>query len=102
MGTGRGNEGATRRAVAERCGGCCERCGRWGYSVHHRWKRGQGGPWSGSNCVALCGSGTTGCHGWVESHPDLAEIDGWHVRPWRNPADVPIRLFTGELVWLSD
>lgn len=98
---------AVRAEVHARSGMCCERCGSslvWGGGeMHHRRPRKMGGssvPETNlpSNLVDLC----SGCHGWVESHPDLAEVDGWHVRPWRNPADVPIRLFTGELVWLSD
>jgi hypothetical protein len=36
----------------------------------------------------LCGSGTTGCHGWVEENPDTAGEFGWHVRPWQQPCDI--------------
>ena len=59
--------------------------------MHHRVKRGQGGAWCPSNIVAVCGSGTTGCHGWIEHHPDAAEGAGFHVRPWCNPALTAIR-----------
>lgn len=31
------------------------------------------------NLVALCGSGTTGCHGWIESHRELALAQGWLI-----------------------
>ena len=58
--------------------------------MHHRKKRGQGGPWSPENIVAVCGDGTRGCHGWCESHPDAASADGFHVRPWEDPAATPI------------
>jgi hypothetical protein len=30
--------------------------------------------------VVLCGSGVTGCHGWVETHRQDAYGDGWLVR----------------------
>lgn len=33
-----------------------------------------------SNLLTLCGSGTTGCHGWIEHHPTYAEDHGWSVR----------------------
>jgi hypothetical protein len=43
------------------------------------------------NGVPLCGSGTTGCHGWAEHHPILAELLGWRLasgseygEPWWN------------------
>lgn len=43
-----------------------------------------GSRWPGvnlpGNLLTLCGSGTTGCHGWVESHPTWAEAHGWSVR----------------------
>lgn len=31
------------------------------------------------NGVPLCGSGTTGCHGWCEAHPVDAELLGWRL-----------------------
>lgn len=46
----------------------CVRCGRPAESWHHRVAEGRGGPTDPWNCVPLCGSGTTGCHGWVEHH----------------------------------
>lgn len=44
----------------------CVRCGRRAAGWHHRVAEGRGGPTDRWNCVPLCGSGTTGCHGWVE------------------------------------
>lgn len=32
-----------------------------------------------SNLLTLCGSGTTGCHGWVEHHPTWAKAHGWSI-----------------------
>lgn len=58
--------------------------------MHHRLKRGQGGIWSPENIVAVCGDGVTGCHGLFEHYPDKAAALGWHVRPWLNPAQVPL------------
>lgn len=70
----------TVATVWERDMGMCVRCyayifgdrGR-GWSLHHRRPRGSGGTslkWVNlpANLILLCGSGTTGCHGWVESH----------------------------------
>lgn len=85
------NEKLCRKVVKERSEGFCERCCRSGaLSMHHRKKRGQGGPWSPENIVAVCGSGTTGCHGWIEHNPDAAASEGFHVRPWQEPAEVPL------------
>ena len=43
----------------------------FGWSMHHRKPKGMGGTAdrslsSPANALTLCGSGTTGCHGWVE------------------------------------
>jgi len=59
--------------------------------MHHRKKRSHGGLWGPENIIAVCGSGTTGCHGWIEHHPDAAADTGFHVRPWENPAETRIR-----------
>lgn len=69
--------------------------------MHHRKKRGQGGPWSPENIVAVCGSGTTGCHGWIEGHPNAAAETGFHVRPWQDPAQIPV-LYRGSKHVLLD
>src|ERR1700744_2935226 len=97
------NEKACREGVLERSQGRCERCGKRAYlTVHHRLKRSHGGPWSLSNCVALDGSGTTGCHGWVESHPNDAHATGWHVRPWESAEEMPVLLHGKSWVRLSN
>ena len=80
----------------DRAGAFCERCGVYasvrGLTLHHRVKRSQGGKWSPENIVALCGHGTTpgGCHAWVEHHPNDAEKQGYHVRPWNDPLETPL------------
>lgn len=66
--------------------------------MHHRRKRSAGGKWVPSCVVALCGDGCRGCHGWVEANPNEAEAQGWHVRPWQDPAEIPV-LWHGE-AWL--
>ncbi|ASR87451.1 HNH endonuclease [Mycobacterium phage Lewan] len=85
------SEKKCRQILKVRSEGFCERCTRWGnLTLHHRQKRSQGGLWTAENCVLVCGHGTTGCHGWIEHHPAQAETQGWHVRPWQNPADIPL------------
>lgn len=84
-----------RKVVRERSMALCEgqavgACIGVPLSWSHRVPRGQGGTWSGSNGLDLCGSGTTGCHGWVESHPAAATALGWRVQSWRNPLMVPV------------
>jgi hypothetical protein len=82
-----------RRIVETRCGGRCERCGTAGYTVHHRRKRSQGGTWDPSNLLALCGSGTTGCHGWVEANPAAAMELGFWLSNGETSADTAVWLW---------
>ena len=74
----------SKRAALERQGWHCLRCGTnihdpscWpGRSGHHRQLRRAADPdvrHSPANIVELCGSGTTGCHGWVHQHVAEAE-----------------------------
>jgi hypothetical protein len=60
------------------------------WSAHHRKPRGRGGDNSPSNIVALCGSGTTGCHGFVESYRAEAYVKGWLVHTHHDPVRVPV------------
>ena len=88
-------EREAREAVQKRSHGMCERCGGFGSNIHHRRPRGMGGtstPEDPTNLVMLCGSGTTGCHGWVESYRAKAWEQGWLVprRDPREPTDVPV------------
>ena len=89
------NEAQCRKLVRKRANEMCERCGNTsrGLTLHHRRKRSQGGAWSPVNCVALCGHGTTpnGCHSWVEHNPNDAEWEGFHVRPWQDPAAIAVK-----------
>lgn len=43
-----------------------------------------------SNLMLLCGSGTTGCHGWVESHRAVALEEGFLLHAEQDPAEVPV------------
>jgi len=100
---------ATVDTVRRRSQNRCERCGtddalRW--SLHHRKPRGMGGSKdpainSPANIVLLCGSGTTGCHGWIESHRAEAYTDGLLVYRIDDPAEMEVRLRYGT-VFLDD
>jgi hypothetical protein len=85
-----------RRVVIERARDRCEKCGHlidaYDFSVHHRRPRGMGGskdPATNmpSNLMLLCGSGTTGCHGWVESNRSDALLMGFLVSQGHAPGN---------------
>ena len=91
----------------------CMRCGRnlhdptvWpGRSGHHRQLRRRANPTMRdlpSNIVELCGSGTTGCHGWTHADPAEAERFGYIIPSWRDPLNAPIRDWNGDWWWLLD
>lgn len=100
-----------RAAVSTRDEWTCQRCGKHagviGASIHHRKGR---QPYDGfdpnslSNLVTLCGSGTTGCHGWVTEHPAEAYATGWAVRRLGNdhPDEVPMQRLDGTWLLLED
>lgn len=95
------------RLVRERDGHVCVRCGT-GYSLttQHRVSRGMGGtrqPWVNlpANLITLCGSGTTGCHGWVEANPREAMRLGLAVSRYADPQTVPVHTWRG-LLWLRN
>lgn len=101
---------AIREALLERDAWLCVRCGVpvrgrvW--SPQHRRPAGSGGssdPELSSlwNLLTLCGSPTTGCHGWVETHRADSYDTGWLVHSWQKPSEVPV-LLHGELSWLTE
>lgn len=96
------SEKKTRALVNERSDGLCERCSCPGHSIHHRLKLSQGGPWSASNCVRLCGDGVRLCHGWVEHNPDAARAEGFHVRSFEDPKTIPVNSIHGRVLLLDD
>lgn len=89
-----------RELVRARAGSSCERCGmalRTG-NIHHRKPRGMGGTTdpaanSPANLMLVCGSGTTGCHGWIESHRQEALTEGWLVPRTADPEGSPVRVW---------
>lgn len=109
---GTGFDPAVVDAILERDGYLCARCGGalWGerglnYSIQHRRARGSGGTERPDtnlpqNGLALCGSGTTGCHGHVESHRDEARDNGWAVRLNKDPLRVAVTHFLHGRVFL--
>lgn len=73
-------------------------CGTPSTNTHHRTPRGMGGskdPRLGlpSNLLRVCGTGITGCHGWIESNRSVAATLGFLVRRGIPPTDVPVQLF---------
>ena len=56
---------------------------------------------SPANLILLCGSGTEGCHGWVESNRAVAYPDGLLLHRNDDPAETPVVLRYGE-VFLDD
>jgi len=93
----------TAELVRARAGFRCEKCGtrsslRW--SIHHRIPRGMGGSKnpilnSPANLLLLCGSGTEGCHGWVESNRTESYAAGLLLRRWQDPLQEPVTLHHG-------
>lgn len=88
--------------VLDRDGGCCIRCNtaQGLRSTHHRRPRRAGGDRrpdanSPANLVTLCGSGTTGCHGWVEQNRAEARRWGWLLAANDEPSAVPLRTWWG-------
>ena len=51
--------------------------------------------------MLVCGHGTTGCHGWFEHHPEAAHREGFHVRPWEQPAEVAVHWRKSRWVYLT-
>lgn len=78
----------------------CVRCGIYGVTMDHRQNR-QSGNTRPSNLQGLCGTGTTGCHGWKTNNPADALADGYAVSRWQDPAEWPARRKVGmHLIWV--
>ena len=102
----------TRVLVLNRAKYRCEKCGvplyeTLYYSLHHRTPRGMGGSRQvrlnlPSNLVAICGSGTTGCHGWIESNRSVSEDEGWLVSRYQEVAEVPLQIWGVGWRYLTD
>jgi hypothetical protein len=93
---------AIRQLVMERDGFQCVRCGNVvsgepgvDFSIQHRIPRGMGGSRDPrlnlpSNLILMCGSGTTGCHGAVESKRLDAREHGFALWRSQDPTEVPV------------
>lgn len=96
-----------RALITERDEGCVI-CGNPGTNIHHRHPRGMGGSkaaWINrpSNGILLCGSGTTGCHGHVETNRAWAVQHGYLVRHGvQLPVNIPVAHVRHGLVFLTD
>ncbi|SDL15101.1 hypothetical protein SAMN05428985_11071 [Nocardioides sp. YR527] len=56
-----------------------------------------------ANLITLCGSGTTGCHGWVEANPTMGRHLGLSVsRYGLPPAEVPVLTWRDGFVLLDN
>lgn len=87
-------------ALKERANFVCEICDKQrGTNHHHRVNKSRGGRDDLCNLMWLCGSGTTGCHGWVTENPERSQQRGWSVSGYRDPATVPVKR-RGEWVML--
>lgn len=93
---------AARVIVRQRDGHRCQICGGsvvdQPSSIHHRRRRGMGGSAlleRPSNLVRLCGTATTGCHGFVESERSLAIRRGWLLGYLDDPEATPLLCFDG-------
>lgn len=92
-----------RHAVLERAAYRCELCGHLigrEFSLHHRRPRRMGGTRrpdtnEPQNLLLLCGSGTTGCHGWIESHRRHGYDTGIILYDRDDPAEFPFQDKTG-------
>lgn len=105
-----GPDKLTRDVVLHRDRAQCAFCGKrpgGAWSIHHRTRRGMGGTradyinWP-SNLVILCGTGTTECHGWVESNRTKAKDLGLLVHWNHIPSQRPIQHAVHGLCWLTD
>lgn len=99
----------TRRVIAERSHGVCELhipgvCLGRATNAAHRLPQGQGGPWTPSNLLHLCGMGNScgGCHGYSESHRTESYAKGWLLRTGTDPLTTPVAVWPVGLVLLDD
>jgi hypothetical protein len=97
---------ATRAAIYQVNDGRCIGCGRTDLTAQHRRARGMGGNRdpliaAAPNGLPLCGSGTTGCHGWTERHPLLAELLGWRLVGMQDALEEPFWTRFGWRRWMA-
>lgn len=95
-------------AALDRCQCSCEVCGAGlgpvrgvDWSTQHRLPRGMGGTSLAvvngiTNLLVVCGSATTGCHGWIETHRVDAGHAGWLLTHPQDPAAEPVLVVVGD------
>jgi hypothetical protein len=54
------------------------------------------------NLLAVCGDGTRGCHGFIESQRTLALTQGWLLHGHQNPLNHAVNLAAGWSVLRAD
>jgi hypothetical protein len=57
---------------------------------------------SPANILLTCGTGTTGCHGMIESNRAIAYTRGWLVKRGQDPASVATHLHAGQVLLTAD
>lgn len=105
MSKAKGVSADTALTVVQRDAWSCVCCGRnisggvrgVDWSIHHRIPRGMGGTRdarinSPANLLVLCGNGTAGCHGVVESLREAARSRGLILWRSQNPGEVPVEV----------
>lgn len=105
-------EGRGKKVVLTRSENWCEVrrpgvcLGGWGHNTHHRLDRSLiNRGWPPSALVRVCGSGSTGCHGWITDNPKAAHDEGrWalesHEKPEETPVLIASPLWPGERRWV--
>lgn len=72
------------------------------FSRHHRRMRSH--PFAGlhlpANVIDVCGSGSTGCHGYIHEHPAEAYEKGWLVRGTSRVPPVDVPMLTARHGWV--
>lgn len=104
-----GPTAAVLKIVKERDGGKCLRCGRPSTNTQHRIGRGMGGSRrpevnSPAALASICGSGATGCHGYITQHPTEAYATGWAIRRSSTtpPSQIPLVDIAGRSWFLTE
>lgn len=92
-------ERIARKVVRDRSMGFCEIDGnREATEWHHRMNRSAGGKWSAANGLHLCSED----HRMVTDTRSEWFDEGWCVKSWQNPSEVPVRLFDGWALLYDD
>jgi hypothetical protein len=92
------DEELARNIVRLRAGGRCEAaipdvCKGTHDTTHHRRKRRYSDTrWVASNLLAVCGSGTTGCHGYIEARPQWSQEQGYWLLEGEDPRKVSVHM----------